>query len=188
MEFTSDWFSHNIPIWSRYLAPLAVQPLHILEVGSHEGRSSVWILENLLTDSTSQLSCVDLWESSEVQRRFRANITETGRGSQVLEYVGRSSSILKSMVGSFDIIYIDGSHEARSVLTDAAFCWTVLKPGGILVFDDYGWSGPVEFPPRNAIDVFLQLWMTQIEVLHMGYQVFVRRRSLSEVVVSNDSL
>jgi len=181
MEFTSDWFSHNIPIWSQHLSPVANRPLQILEVGSHEGRSSVWIIENLLSDSGSRLSCVDLWESVEVHRRFRGNITETGRQSQVIEYVGDSSSVLKSVVGSFDIIYIDGSHEARSVLTDAVFCWTMLKPGGLLIFDDYGWNGPVEFPPRNAIDVFLQLWMTQIEVVHKEYQVFVRRQNSVDV-------
>ena len=156
MEFTSDWFSHNILVWTQYVAPLAGRPLQILEIGSHEGRSSVWILENLMTDSTSRLSCVDLWESGEVHRKFRANITETGRQSQVIEYVGESSSVLKSVDVAFDLIYIDGSHEARTVLTDATYCWTVLKPGGLPIFDDYGWSGPVEFPPRNAIDIFIR--------------------------------
>ncbi len=176
MEFTSDWYSHNIPRWTHFVGPLAGQPVRALEVGSYEGRSAVWMLENILNHPASQLTCVDRWDDSEVLRRFRANMVETGRSSQVRECVGDSAMALKSLSGDFDLIYIDGSHEARDVLIDTAHCWTMLKPGGLLIFDDYGWSGPVEFTPCFAIDVFLQLWMTQIEVLHKGYQVFVRRR------------
>ena len=176
MEFTADWFSRHTPVWSRLLGPLTGQPLQALEVGSYEGRSAVWLLQNILTHSESQLTCVDMWDSAEVQRRFRSNIAETGRGEQVIECVGESQVALRSVQGTFDLIYIDGSHEARDILVDAALCWSLLKPGGLLLFDDYGWDGPVEFPPRHAIDVFLQLWMTQIEVWHKGYQVIVRRR------------
>ena len=176
MEFTADWFSRHTTVWSRLLGPLTGQPLQALEVGSYEGRSAVWLLQNILTHSESQLTCVDMWDSAEVQRRFRSNIVETGRGERVVECVGESQVALRSVPGTFDLIYIDGSHEARDILVDAALCWSLLKPGGLLLFDDYGWDGPVEFPPRNAIDVFLQLWMTQIEVWHKGYQVIVRRR------------
>lgn len=176
MDYTSDWFSGHIPVWTRFVKPLAGRPLHALEVGSYEGRSAVWMLENVLTHPDSRLNCIDIWESKEVQKRFRANIAQTGRSSQVIESMGDSATALKSIDGPFDLIYIDGSHEARFVLTDAALCWTILRPGGMLIFDDYGWSGPVEFTPRYAIDAFLQLWMTQIEVLHKDYQVHIRRR------------
>ncbi len=178
MEFTSDWFSRHVPLWMRYLGGLQGRPLRVLEVGSYEGRSAVWVLQNLLRHPESQLHCVDMWDNSEVQRRFRNNVVETGRGSQVLEYRGESSTVLRTVSGEFDVIYIDGDHEARSVLTDVVLCWGLLKPGGMLVFDDYGWNGLVEFAPRMAIDAFLQLWMTQIEVIHLGYQVFVRRRAV----------
>ncbi len=177
MEFTADWFSRHIPHWTRLVGPLAAQPIRALEVGSYEGRSAVWLLENILAHPESQLVCVDRWDRLDVQRRFRSNIAETGRDKRVVECIGDSAAALRAVEGTFDLIYIDGSHEARDVLTDAALCWPLLKRGGILVFDDYGWNGNVEFTPKYAIDVFLQLWMTQIEVLHKGYQVFVRRRN-----------
>ncbi len=176
MEFTADWFSSHTSLWTRWLGPWTGQPLRALEVGSFEGRSAVWLLQNILTHPQSQLTCVDRWEDPEVQRRFRSNIAEAGRRESVVESVGDSSVALRRVPGPFQLIYIDGSHEARDVLVDAALCWSQLQPGGILIFDDYGWNGAVEFPPRRAIDLFLQLWMTQIEVLHKGYQVFIRRR------------
>lgn len=177
MEFTSDWFSSHQALWSRLLLPMAGQKLRVLEVGSHEGRSAVWMLQNLLLHPESRLHCVDTWTDRRVLSRFRSNVAETGRTSQVVEHQGDSAEVLKRLSGDFDVIYIDGNHEARCVLTDAALAWSLLEPGGWLIFDDYGWNGPVEFLPRNAIDAFLQLWMTQIDVIHKGYQVFIRRRS-----------
>ncbi len=177
MEFTSDWFSNHIPHWTHFVRPLAGQPLSVLEVGSYEGRSAVWLLQNILTHPMSRLTCIDRWTDTKVQQRFRFNVAETGRSESVIEGQGDSAIALRNLAGPFDLIYIDGSHEARDVLTDTTLCWTILKPGGLLIFDDYGWNGSVEFPPRSAIDVFLQLWMTQIEVLYKGYQVFVRRRA-----------
>ena len=37
----------------------------------------------------------------------------------------------------FDIIYIDGNHEPEYVLEDAVLSFRKLKPGGIIIFDDY---------------------------------------------------
>ena len=46
-EFSSDSFSGSIPVWQRIFAELA--PCRkILEIGSYEGRSAVWLIENVL--------------------------------------------------------------------------------------------------------------------------------------------
>jgi predicted O-methyltransferase YrrM len=176
MKFTADWFSSHIPNWERWLWPLAGQPTQVLEIGSNEGRSAVWLLQEILTHPESRLTCVDIWDQEAVRRQFRANVQETGRGHQVIECQSDSAHALKSLTGTYDFIYIDGSHEARYVLTDIAMAWPMLRVGGLLAMDDYKWVGDVEFPPRYAIDPFLELWMTQIEVLHTGWQVIVRRR------------
>ena len=176
MEFTADWFSSHIPNWERLLRPWAGQPIQALEVGSYEGRSAVWLLQEILTHPEARLTCVDRWEWSDIQRRFRANIQETGRSQQVIECVGNSAQALRSLTGPYDFIYVDGSHEARDIVTDIALAWPMLRVGGLLALDDYNWNGDVDFPPRFAIDMFLQLWMTQMEVVHKRWQVFVKRR------------
>lgn len=63
--FTQDWFSVNIPLWTELFGPIMGQPnLRFLEIGSFQGRSSVWLLQNVLTHPTSRLTCVDTWEGS----------------------------------------------------------------------------------------------------------------------------
>jgi hypothetical protein len=46
-EFTFDWFSWSIEPWKQIFARLGA-PSRILEIGSFEGRSTVWMAENLL--------------------------------------------------------------------------------------------------------------------------------------------
>ncbi len=49
----------------------------------------------------------------------------------------------------FDLIHIDGSHAAGQALDDMTRCWTLLRPGGIMVLDDIGWPGVA--PARDAL-------------------------------------
>ena len=45
-EFTSNWFTHNLPYWHPILEPFKGKPdVHYLEVGLYEGRSAIWMLE-----------------------------------------------------------------------------------------------------------------------------------------------
>jgi hypothetical protein len=41
-----------------------------------------------------------------------------------------------------DVAFIDGEHTRRAVLSDYAFCRTVLSPAGTILFDDF----PIVYP------------------------------------------
>ncbi|KAF2420707.1 hypothetical protein EJ08DRAFT_529646 [Tothia fuscella] len=43
---------------------------------------------------------------------------------------------LRHTHAKFDFIYIDGSHVALDVLSDAVPCWPMLDVGGMLAFDE----------------------------------------------------
>jgi hypothetical protein len=62
---------------------------------------------------------------------------------------------------------------------DAALAWPLLVPGGVLVFDDYGWRSPLgEDPlllPGPAVDAFLGLVGRHCEVVAKGAQAIVRK-------------
>lgn len=83
----------------------------------------------------------------------------------------------KLKYNSFDIIYIDGSHITRNVLTDAVYGWWLLKKDGIIIFDDYLWKldRPENQTPKIAIDAFLKVFSDRIEILHQEYQVIIRK-------------
>jgi SAM-dependent methyltransferase len=181
-HFTEDWFSQNIPVWQQVLGPLEGKPkLRYLEIGAYEGRSAFWVLDNVLTHPTSQMTTIDVF-LGDYKDRYFANVKASGHASQITTLVGSSQTEVRKLpLESFDIIYIDGSHAAADVLADAVQCWEVLKPEGILIFDDYLWTGygsplPPELLPRAAIDAFLMSYRHSLEIVHYGYQVIVRKR------------
>jgi hypothetical protein len=80
---------------------------------------------------------------------------------------------------SFDVIYLDGGHAAWTVFQQTALAWLLLKPDGLLIFDDYRWSRaelPKDLRPEMAIDAFLASFEQQIDVLHVGDDVIVRKK------------
>jgi predicted O-methyltransferase YrrM len=154
-QYSTSWFEGNIPNWQQWLAPFMGRPgMRALEIGSFEGRSAVWMLENVLTGEGSRVDCIDLFEPAEkfgnYHERFRAN-TAPWR-ERVSEYPGRSYEMLKQVHGPYDIVYIDGWHSAFGALADGVMTWPMLRVGGVMIFDDYLWIphkyGAIPKPPR----------------------------------------
>jgi predicted O-methyltransferase YrrM len=189
--FSQDWFSRSIPGFWKHLLPFVGQPdLKALEIGSWEGRSTCWLLEHVLTHDASTLHCIDTFCDS-AEHRFKANTTsqtsietvfdanlrKSGFAHKVTKQVGRSQDLLRSLpLNAFDFIYVDGSHRAGDALTDAVLSWGLLKPGGILIFDDYDVYESV--PGQNTrmgIDAFLNCFADQIRVVQDEHLIFVEK-------------
>jgi predicted O-methyltransferase YrrM len=183
-EFSEDWFTRSIPVWEHVLRPLRGQPgLSYLEVGVFEGRSALWMLENVLSDPASRLTGIDIFPG-DLEERYLRNLELSGFAAKATTINGSSQVELRKLPDeSFDIIYIDGSHSADDVLADAVLAWELLKVGGLLLLDDYWWVGPDDsrpFPeelrPGPAIDAFVTAYRNEIEVIHRHYQVVLRKK------------
>lgn len=180
-QFTCDWFSKRVGPWAAHVGHLSGQPCQLLEIGSLEGRSAVWMLEHLCQHPGSTLTCIDPWNGDSQdgqatrvvgrpvhEQRFDRNIEATGRGGQVRKRKGYSADILPLLCPGFDLIYIDGSHHGCDLFLDIALCWRLLAPAGLLILDDYNWcSRPgVLVYPRLVIDLFLSAFAAYLDVLH----------------------
>ena len=193
-RFTTDFMSGNMKLWEKHLSRFAHQPdLEFLEIGSFEGGSACWLLKNILTSERSRLTCIDTFdfagqgsyylqdegsESMSIEDRFNFNIKQTGSAHKVRKLIGSSQEALRGLpFSTYNFIYIDGSHKAVNVLEDAVLAWPLLKKGGLLIFDDYGWDGDPD--PLNcpgvAIDAFLNIFETHYEMIHKGYQIMIER-------------
>ena len=188
MEFSQDWFSHNIPNFE-YINTLLPSNKHILEVGCFEGRATCWMLEHMLADN-GRMTCVDTFEGSIEHEnltltllfeRWKQNVDWVRKQAQVVTaYKGKSSIALANLIAQdekFDFIYIDASHKAPDVIADACFAWQLLNKGGVILFDDYLWK---DYPgilnqPKIAIDYFMTLLSAQLELVMLGYQVGIRK-------------
>lgn len=151
--------------------------LLFLEIGCFEGMATRWLVENVLTDPSSGIVVIDTFagspefsalgvDASQSRRRFDANLAPWIADCRVEVIVGRSQDELPRLPAEpvFDFVYVDGSHAAADVLEDAVNAWARLKPGGLLVFDDYVWTGegPDWAKPRAAVDAFVRCYQPQI--------------------------
>jgi predicted O-methyltransferase YrrM len=192
-QFTKDWFGWAPPVWEQLIPMLPGEAgkRNFLEIGSFEGRSTVWTMENMMQKG-DYIYCIDTWEGGEehgaedmqaVFERFKANTaiakdkTKVVRGYAMSTSTTELASKIQDVV-QYDFIYIDGSHIAKDVLTDACMAWQVLKPKGIMVFDDYVWGDPRDIlhRPKAAIDAFTNIFAEEVEVIHVGYQLVVRKK------------
>ncbi|MEG4089580.1 tetratricopeptide repeat protein [Microcoleus sp. Pol12B4] len=174
-QFTQDWFTHNIPIWQRHLQEFTgIAEFQVVEIGSFQGMSACWLLDNILTHPTAKITCIDLY----FQQHFKGNIVKTGAADRVIELEGYSQDLLINLNSEYyDVAYIDGCHKPTSALQDAILSWRLVKVGGLMIFDDYEFTFPdsPEQDTKIGIDVFLEMFGSQLEVVHQGYQLIVKK-------------
>jgi predicted O-methyltransferase YrrM len=198
--FTENWFGADDLI--QFLKFNPEDELHFLEIGSYEGRSTVWFLNNLLKHERSAITCIDPWKNfsqnadsfnsygldgvewktgdQNIKDRFYGNVNETGVGYKVFVYANFSHITLPELItrkNRYDLIYIDGNHTAPFVLSDAVMGWSLLKKGGIMVFDDYTWTqeGDETLSPRIAVDTFIRIYKSYLTVIWDGYKKAIQK-------------
>lgn len=179
LEFTSNWVDLYRGIWTNILATWPARK--ILEIGSFEGRSTCFFIEHMSEAGSGEIYCVDTWSGGEehggddmpaVERRFHDNVrlTREAHGSKVSVHTrkGLSFPMLNQLYadghgGSFDLAYVDGSHQAPDVLGDLLMSYHLLKVGGVMMCDDYVWRhGNVLHEPKIAIDNFTNIFRDKL--------------------------
>ncbi|HEY9696660.1 MAG TPA: class I SAM-dependent methyltransferase [Trichocoleus sp.] len=190
-EFTQDWFSWTVPIWESRLQQFAHRPnLQAIEIGCWEGMATCWLLDNILTDPTAAITCIDTFQGSmehqrfepaylqAIERRFDANLDRTGAAQKTRKIVGKSQEVLRYLpLNTYHLAYIDGSHLAWDLLEDAVLVWRLLQVGGLIIFDDYRlkFAQNPAWNPHIGIDAFISSFSPKIKVHHHAYQVMVEK-------------
>jgi predicted O-methyltransferase YrrM len=191
-KFTTDWFHWAPEVWLKVAAQMPSRK-NFLEIGSFEGRSTVWTVENIMEDG-GEIVCIDTWEGGEehAQQKINMNYVEQNfdhnmrvlkdnfQNRWVVKQKNTSVEALPQMIlnkNQFDFIYIDGSHQAPDVITDACLAWPLLKAGGVMVFDDYDWGEPLPptHKPKMAIDAFMKIYDEKIHLVHKAYQLIIQK-------------
>lgn len=192
--FSKDWFSNNIPRWEKHLKKLIKagkdRPLMALEIGSFEGRSAVWTLENILTHPNSSLICIDNYVNTPTRKRnttkqrFAQNTAKFGKKVKLLENDSRDALKSPELLDKlFDFIYIDASRHSKNVLEDAILSLPLLKVGGYIVFDDYTSSKEHDYScPKKGIDTFLDIFHDELKVENTSWQVIARKKALNKKI------
>jgi predicted O-methyltransferase YrrM len=180
--FTKYWFTKNIYFLLKlFKKNNLLEKKKILEIGAYEGLSSVFILSIL---KNSHLTIVDTFKgSSEIKdvsnfrglkKKFIKNIKKYTKRTFV--YQGSSNSFFKINMNKFDIIYIDGSHDYKSVLNDSINSFKCLRKNGLLILDDYFWRFYEDGKnPISAINIFLSKIKKRYKIEFLSTQLAIKK-------------
>ena len=192
--FTADWFTNGLINFEYANAQMGTPPDSILEIGCHEGRSTCWMLENLLAQDGT-ITCIDPFANEPlsafkndqppapnlIEQVFCHNTDlvkapdQTVRLMPTLSFYALAELITEK--AQFDFVYVDGSHSADEVLADAVMAFGLLKKNGYMIFDDYLWMAAADSldRPKMSIDAFVNMFQKHIEVKLINYQLVIKK-------------
>ncbi len=157
---------------------------NILEIGCFEGLSSVFFADNFLGNTYSTLTCVDpfltignndhsqfLQNNEELS--FDYNISICKNSHKIIKHKITSDMFFETNKQSFNFIYIDGCHLSDFIKRDMENSFSVLEKNGIMWMDDYGGGDGIQI--KNAMNNFLEKYHGWYQLIHMGYQLAIRK-------------
>lgn len=131
----------------RFLAA-ATKARAVVEVGTGAGVSGLWLLRGMRADGV--LTTVD--KDPEHQRAAKQAFAEAGVPSgRARLIVGNALEVLPRLAdGGYDLVFVDAAKtEYADYLTEAL---RLLRPGGVVVFDNVLWHDRVADPAQRDPD------------------------------------
>lgn len=111
------------------------------EIGVQAGDFSRFMLDELRPEKLHLFDMSDRWLRADVRDDPRTEL-----------HLGDSSALLARQPDrSFDWLYIDGDHSYDGVHRDAEAALRKIRPGGLLVFNDYTMWSPGEAIPYGVV-------------------------------------
>ena len=157
---------------------------NILEIGCFEGISSVFFADNFLDNHNSSLTCVDPFLTinnndhiqflqNNEEMNFDFNISSCRNSNKIIINKITSDLFFENNNKMYNFIYIDGNHEIDFIYRDMENSFKFLEKNGIMWMDDYGGGDGIKI--KNTMNWFLEKYKDQYEVIHMGYQLAIRK-------------
>ena len=186
-DFTSyrenqKWFCNNL-----FFLKSNLDQIHhiknILEIGSYEGRSAIFFLEQF---PDSKIFCIDTWGGSDEQQNLNTEIIEHNFDVNLIKYRNlnrmkkfklNSNDFFITNKEMFDLIYIDGDHSSNQVSLDINNAWKFLNNKGILILDDYLWwfYKNLKMNPSTAINNFIIKNKREFQKMIIWKQVIIQK-------------
>ncbi len=150
-EWIPGWFDYQ-ELYARIVRE-APEKAHFVEVGAWFGRSTAYLaIEILRSGKSIRHDVVDHWQGgkgeaihetilkhTDVYTEFAANMQRGGVAEKI--HVVRADSTeaaARYPDGSIDFVFLDGSHDWESVLSDVLAWKPKIRPGGVLAGHDWG--------------------------------------------------
>lgn len=109
----------------------------VLEIGTLGGYSTIWLARAVGPDGR----VVTVEAEADNAAVARSSIDAAGLGERVDIRIGRGVDVLPSLVGGFDLVFIDADKESNTAYLDWAA--RLGHPGTVVVLDNIGREGEI---------------------------------------------
>lgn len=109
----------------------------VLEIGTLGGYSTIWLARAVGPEGR----VVTVEAEADNAAVARASIDAAGVGDRVDIRIGRGSDVLPTLVGGFDLVFIDADKESNTIYLDWAA--RLGRPGTVVVLDNIGREGEI---------------------------------------------
>ena len=111
-----------------------IKPRRIFEIGTYTGSSTLEMAIN--TSDDTEILTLDLEPGEKIGAAFR----DTSYSSKIRQLYGNSLTFdYTPYEHSVDFVLVDANHSYECVSSDTEKAFALLRPGGIIVWDDYRW-------------------------------------------------
>jgi hypothetical protein len=135
-----------------------VSPLKVIEVGTFLGVSTLTVALN--TSPNCMIHTIDLpeqdpstlisglnWSDSQLVKNSRGRVGKAFMNhpcsTRIVQVRSNSAEMdFRAVFGHAELVIVDGGHSAELIKKDSDNAFAVLKPGGVILWDDYWWCYP----------------------------------------------
>ena len=156
---------------------------NILEIGSYEGRSTIFFLNHFID---SNIHCIDTWSGSDehdnfdfsvIEKKFDTNTSAFQLNKRLKKFKMTSNEFFMTNSKKYDLIFVDGDHSSNQVKIDIDNSWKILNKGGYLILDDYMWwfYKDLKKNPSFSINNFIVNNISEISSLKIWQSVIIKK-------------
>jgi hypothetical protein len=135
--------------WWEKVITVEDKPIKYLEIGVHYGMNLWEIADTYCKHPDTEMHAIDPWvdyeeyneyvgDQDKIYKQFLKNLDNASPEvkNKLKIHRGFSRDIIPTLEDdTFDIIFVDGNHEAEWALEDAVLSWRKLKSGGWMIMD-----------------------------------------------------
>lgn len=140
----------------------------VLCIDTWEGDVNMWTLPNFVDPMSIKYGRSHLYDN------FIQNIIDGGVTDVVLPLAASSivgAKVLYAQKIMVDVVYIDTAHEQGETLGEMFVYWELLRPGGVMLGDDYNYFPAV----KHDVDIFVKYMGVALKFTKSGKSFAIKK-------------
>ena len=174
-KFTDDWITNKTNIMLNIFENHNINPKEILEIGVHEGFSTIFFqyaFKDFHTD------VIDIFLNDK-RKKFESNINIINL-KNINIHQTTSHNFLVNNKKKYDLVFVDGGHGYLDVIVDLLYSFQYLNINGLLLIDDYDWKEEnKDKSVRLATNNFLDVIEGSYEAIYQGqFAAIIKKKNV----------